>query len=235
MIRKLAKRGADVNQVSKEQYKVTPLVCASDRGWPETVSRLIELGADVRGDSGLRAIKCASSYDNDNHAQVILVLAKAGVDLNGEPVWNSLENNLYKCLAALLEGGADVNQRGFNEITPLIYAVAIRNNPKIVRIILRYKPDFNAKAKFPFAFHGFPNIPVEERYHERTALMCAAQMGRLDMVKLLIEAGADPQIKDRDGKTALDLARQTTGKDDVIKYLYTITSNKAPHSLPNPH
>jgi ankyrin repeat protein len=157
---------------------------------------------------------------------VILALSKAGATLDGEPIWKCMEYKRYKCLAALLEGGVDVNQRGANEMTPLIYAVAHNEDIKMVRLILNFKPDLELKARFPFAFHGFPEIPIEERYNDATALMCAAGSGRLDMVKFLIEAGADPLTKDRHGKTALDIAKRDQ-KDDVVSFLKKIASYKA--------
>ena len=40
-----------------------------------------------------------------------------------------------------------------------------------------------------------------------TALMVAAAKGKLEMVELLLERGADPLVTNSDGKTALELAR----------------------------
>lgn len=40
----------------------------------------------------------------------------------------------------------------------------------------------------------------------RTALMLAASAGREEAVALLLELGADPALRDRDGKTAADHA-----------------------------
>ena len=50
------------------------------------------------------------------------------------------------------------------------------------------------------------NYLAEDCNGGRTALHYAADFGRLGIVRLLLEAGADPSIKDDSGKTALDCA-----------------------------
>nr|CAD7596945.1 unnamed protein product [Timema genevievae] len=54
--------------------------------------------------------------------------------------------------------------------------------------------------------------------HGQTALMLAVSHGRLDTVKLLIEAGADININDEDGSTALMCAAEH-GHIDIVKQL----------------
>lgn len=48
--------------------------------------------------------------------------------------------------------------------------------------------------------------------------MLGASHGRLDTVKLLIEAGADVNIQDEDGSTSLMCAAEH-GHGDIVKYL----------------
>ena len=52
----------------------------------------------------------------------------------------------------------------------------------------------------------------------RSALLQAAREGRVDVVKMLIEAGADLNSKDKDGRTALSRAAGT-GHADIVKML----------------
>lgn len=216
-IHRLVARGADVNQISKDGYKLTPLVCASDRGFPDAVKVLIEHGVNTKGDDGRRAVKAAASYNTKGHAEVILALAKAGAVVDGEPVWKSLEYRRLKSLEALLTAGANIDQRGRNEITPALYAV-VNGDMQLLNIILKHKPNLNLFGRFPFTFHGVSDIPPEEQYWDRTPLMFAAEAGNKQMVEVLLQAGADRFIKDRHGKTALDLAISTK-RDKVIAVL----------------
>ena len=51
-----------------------------------------------------------------------------------------------------------------------------------------------------------------------TALHCAAYWGRLAITELLLELGADPTLRSKEGKTALDYAREE-GKIEVVALL----------------
>ncbi|CAG0896266.1 unnamed protein product [Cyprideis torosa] len=65
------------------------------------------------------------------------------------------------------------------------------------------------------------DVNVKATGHGQTALMLAVAHGRLDMVKLLVEAGADVNIQDADGSTALMCAAEQ-GHLDIVKYLLKI-------------
>merc|ERR1711988_1839363 len=56
--------------------------------------------------------------------------------------------------------------------------------------------------------------------HGQTALMLAVSHGRLDMVQLLVEAGADLNIRDEDGSSALMCAAEH-GQTEIVKHLLT--------------
>ncbi|XP_063218867.1 uncharacterized protein LOC134529085 [Bacillus rossius redtenbacheri] len=62
------------------------------------------------------------------------------------------------------------------------------------------------------------DVNVRAQQHGQTALMLAVSHGRLDTVKLLIEAGADMNIQDEDGSTALMCAAEH-GHKDIVKQL----------------
>jgi len=51
-----------------------------------------------------------------------------------------------------------------------------------------------------------------------TALHLAAGWGRVDVVKLLLEHGADKTAKNKHGRTALELAKEA-GFEEVVKAL----------------
>ena len=62
------------------------------------------------------------------------------------------------------------------------------------------------------------DVNIRATQHGQTALMLAASHGRLDMVQLLVEAGADVNIRDEDGSTAL-MCSAEHGHAHIVKYL----------------
>lgn len=62
------------------------------------------------------------------------------------------------------------------------------------------------------------DVNVRAKQHGQTALMLAVSHGRLDMVRLLVESGADMNIQDEDGSTALMCAAEH-GHTEIVKHL----------------
>merc|ERR1719499_2984699 len=62
------------------------------------------------------------------------------------------------------------------------------------------------------------DLNVRASQHGQTALMLAVSHGRLDMVDLLLEGGADVNIRDEDGSTALMCAAEH-GHMEIVKLL----------------
>ena len=62
------------------------------------------------------------------------------------------------------------------------------------------------------------DVNIRASQHGQTALMLAVSHGRLDMVKLLVDSGADLNIRDEDGSTALMCAAEH-GYMEMVKYL----------------
>lgn len=61
------------------------------------------------------------------------------------------------------------------------------------------------------------DVNIRAKQHGQTALMLAVSHGRLDMVQMLLEAGADINIQDEDGSTALMCASEH-GHIDIVKH-----------------
>ena len=64
------------------------------------------------------------------------------------------------------------------------------------------------------------NINVHSPNSKRTPLHLAASRGKADIAKILVENGANLEIKNADGKTALHIAIDSS-KAEVIKYLHS--------------
>nr|CAH7740108.1 unnamed protein product [Callosobruchus chinensis] len=61
------------------------------------------------------------------------------------------------------------------------------------------------------------DVNIRAKQHGQTALMLAVSHGHLDMVKMLLEAGADINIQDEDGSTALMCAAEH-GHIEIVKH-----------------
>jgi len=85
-----------------------------------------------------------------------------------------------------------------------LHLAAWAGNGEVVRILLETGP-------------SIPNVNLTNGDKE-TALHCASQYGHLDAVKLLLDAGADPNIKNIREETALDHAAQY-GRIETVRLL----------------
>jgi hypothetical protein len=152
----------------------------------------------------------------------------------------------HKEMQQLLKTGVDPNLQDARGWSPLIWASA-EGHQSIVELLLEYGSDPNCinylgRSAIMYASnYGFIDIvdallkkgaipnPSEE-FAEHPPLSAAAHMGHLDVVKLLVENGANVNHKGKDKKTALDISMEA-GHGDVAKYLRNImleTDNTPP-------
>ena len=61
-------------------------------------------------------------------------------------------------------------------------------------------------------------LTLRGRYNE-TPLLYAARFAPLEIVKLLLDNGADADEKDDEGYTPLDIARQCSDREEVVQFL----------------
>jgi ankyrin repeat protein len=94
-------------------------------------------------------------------------------------------------VARLLDFGAQPNVADHDGRTPL-WLAAHKEDARIAALLLDYKAD--------------PNCRVGKK--RLTPLMSAAKNGRIEMVNLLLDRGADPRLVSEDGKTAAQFARE---------------------------
>jgi ankyrin repeat protein len=137
-------------------------------------------------------------------------------------------------VAALLAAGAALEaavpmdeDEGDFRATPLWYAVARGENPALVRFLLQrgadasfslwaavWRDDADLLADL---LRAKPRLDL--RAHGETPIFYAARLGRLKTLDLLIAAGADPTIPDRQGRDALAIARARNMPAEAIARL----------------
>ena len=139
----------------------------------------------------------------------------------------------------LLDGGADVNELDETGETPLL-AAALAGQTKTMDFLLQRKADYKARndrgmtalhaavfvgdaeAVAYFIGDGPLSVPIDINDHENkfgvTPLIVAAEENRGNVAAYLITSGADLEIKERHGYTALTRASYHS-HDEIITIL----------------
>ncbi|CAF0726075.1 unnamed protein product [Brachionus calyciflorus] len=200
---------ANVNTYSAE-FKETALTLASYKGHVDVVRYLLEKGADCehKTDEMHTALMEACM---DGHVEVAKILIENGASVNMPPDAFESPLTLAACgghveLADLLiDNHADLEERNDEGYTPLMEA-AREGHEEMVALLLFHDADINAitdetqetaltlaccggcyeVAKFLLEAGADPNLG-----NASTPLMEAAQEGHLELVQLLIKAGAN--------------------------------------------
>ena len=197
-VRQLLDEGVSANAEAEIMWNVLPstfLMLAVEYGREQTVSLLLEKGADIKATNsfGCSALNFAIDYDRAN---LISLLISNGVSLTSYTSWgntpllDALTKRQFAIADALIRNGADVNQKHASDgIFPIHLAVAERRPDQVKRLL-----DYGA-------------LIDNQSDGGVTALMIAAMSGHEDIVRLLLDRGASASISDKQNKTALTWAR----------------------------
>jgi ankyrin repeat protein len=119
-------------------------------------------------------------------------------------------------IAALLEAGCDVNIRSKSKTTghlgeTALHSAAFWGRYEIAKQLIDAKADVNARSD-----------------RKSTPLHDAARMANVKLTQLLLENGATPDARDRDGTTPLDWCRELNAKnaDEIEKIFSRLRVNK---------
>ncbi len=214
-VQALIRAGADVNAREIPNGR-TALMSAATAGHTAVVQALIEVGADVlaRAHGDYCALYCAVWH---SHPECVRALVAAGADVNaapGAPPVSLLSSAISKrnvdIVRQLLEAGASVTRKDQFGGTALGLA-ASHEEPEAVRLLLAAGADPNES---PPPFH-------------RTPLHIAAEHGQFEAILLLLVAGADPNLRDKDGHTPADLARNA-GRVNILLLLESTAGETSP-------
>ena len=146
-----------------------------------------------------------SAYDGKLAEVEILVAKGAAVNLQDKkkrtPLILAASNGHTPVVEFLLSKGADINARDSGGQTALLYAC---------------KRSFNETAAF--LLKNGAEVNVQSKKKGVTALMLAAVSGNVELVRMLLEHGADANLTDIFGRTAKFLA-QKKGNSAVVDLL----------------
>lgn len=136
-----------------------------------------------------------------------------------------------------LAGGADPDEQDARGWSPLIWAAA-EGHLDAVNLLLDHGADPNTinylgRSAVMYAsnygYYEIVRVLVEKgsilnlssKLSDHPPLSAAAQRGHLEIVKLFVENGADPLYRNKEGKSALDLAMES-GHGEIAKYLRNV-------------
>ncbi|MDQ6630172.1 MAG: ankyrin repeat domain-containing protein, partial [Verrucomicrobiota bacterium] len=178
----LLANGADVNRKSNNK---TPLHLAVENGDKSMVEFLIAHGADLeaKDGTGATALHIAAQRGFKTIAEILLknkanVQARNSQPNGGKTPLHMAAQAGHKAVAELLlANGADVNVKDNFNSTPLISAV-LSKNLEMTKFLIDRKADLNAINKEGYA-----------------ALHYAVRDGQSPLVQLLLQNGANPELK----------------------------------------
>jgi ankyrin repeat protein len=231
--RMLIAHGADVNAQSKQG--ATPLMAAARRdGGADLVRLLLVKGADpnARDGQGGTALHLAALTGD---VATMRLLIDRGADVNAvknprgtTALLNAVLSNNVEAIGLLVASGANTNvtpvvqiRRGnvtgaIGKETPLMWA-APYGSPEMIRTLLKANTDVNA---------------VDARGMTALMLAVGSETQDVGIVKLLLKAGANVNIRSSVGERALDWAKKF-GNRAVIAALQEAGAKEGlPYSAP---
>lgn len=225
-VRALLARGASVD--AKERNGQTSLMWAAAEGHVEVVAALIAAGAGLHDSlpSGFDAWFFAV---REGRSEVVGFLLDAGADVNAalrprQPAGRgprsgtsalllAVENGHFQLAAKLLDAGADANDArcGFTALHALTWVrkpirgdgdppprgSGAMNSLDLVRDLVAHGADLNSR------YGEFKGGVGRLNYTDATPFLLAAESGDVELLRLLLELGADPGLCNVDHCTPL--------------------------------
>jgi len=165
--------------------------------------------------------------------ELVEMLLNRGVNINVEnwcgntPLHNAVKSKKIEHIEFLLKNGAYVNARNSDTVTPLHLAVE-KGSKEIVKLLLKHGAHVDSACDFIFWEGCTPQLlGVEETstsWEGYTPLWLAAKKGHEEVVKLLLECGANINAQDKYGRSLLHFVVEE-GQKKVVQLLLEYRPN----------
>ena len=211
----------------QSDYGKTALHLAALKGYPDIVQLLLEYGADpnISNRYGFTAIHAAGSglYIVTSIPRGAITSMEAVITCR-TLISGNYEHYLKTMKLLIAQPNIKINETNLSGLTILMVA-SIIGNAQIIELLLQAGADPNISIKTPIdksmltlyetVFSNDSHLVENEI--GRTALMIACEFGHLEVVQLLLKANANPNIGDKNGRTA-------------IYYIMMLNDTKTPQS-----
>jgi len=251
----LISKGASVNADAVAEGPGTPLHYAIDGGSKEVVELLISKGADIDASDkyGITALhRAATKGDTD----IVKLLIARGANVNAKtqygqtPLHYAAQTGHKDVVEFLIDNGADVNVEATNKLKPLHYAARSYHGDVVKLLIDKGTNISKDDSLFYYAcIYGHRDLAellikkgadVNPRAWDRGPLLLETVWNAythaeqpdiprlLDILRLLLDNGADPNAKDR---WDWSLLHYTQGNVDLTRLLLDKGAN--PNAIEN--
>jgi ankyrin repeat protein len=246
-VKELLARGADPN--AKNDSGVAALIPATDN--LETTRLLVEGGADVNGQAEAGDSPLMVAARRAGAVRVVRYLLDKGANIKASTkdgataLHRAAESGDVDVLKLLVDRGADVDSQRKSGGSPLASAV-VSGHGAVVRYLLSKgaKPNLSDVGLSRAVFQG--NVEIVKALLEAGAevknsgnaifpgfggsepilvFACFSYNADAQIVKMLLDRGADPAAKSQQGRTPLELARER-GYEEVAKLLVQAIEQK---------
>ena len=199
IIEVLLRAGASANVASAEGE--TPLMIAARTGNVDGVALLLNHGAAVNTKETWRGQSALMWAVGERHPAIVRLLLDAGADLHAKstrgytPFLFAVRNGDTELVTRLLDAGANVNEKGGEGTTALGFAIT-NAHFELASFLLSKGADANADMPGGTALH---QVTRTRNYEfgaiNRPAAVQTGNMDALDLVRVLIKGGADPNAR----------------------------------------
>ena len=217
-----------INQ--RNDLKMTPLYEAAVCGRADVVRLFLEFGAEINAKNGALTMTALHVAASKGHDAVVALLIEKGADLevavdtdNVRALRFATQENKTACMKLLLDARAQINAPGGgSQSTALLIAVKYGLD-SAASVLLDYGADVNienedgdspfviavTKNQIEFVKRMIAMSAKIDSLHKKlggSALHMAAMKGHHDMMSLLLDRGANIEIRSHDGCTPLATA-----------------------------
>jgi uncharacterized protein len=232
-VQKLLNEGADPNCVDQE--KIRAIQIAVNKQHIEIVRILLKAGAYaglLNGQSPLLAASLKGNLD------IVKLLLSTGINVNELPLVRYMVGygggpiNI-EVMRELIIHGADVNARFENESLSPILIAELHKDYDIVDLLRQAGADETELRQWHFieaAANGdratidelMKKVDINEEVSGRTALQSAIANEHVQIVNLLLNAGADPNHRDKKDGSTLLMTAVSTNNEELIQIFLNI-------------